>query len=169
MQDTKYHTAPHFKLEQCPRVLTRSCSQGWVGSKLQSWNFRSFWNLEVYVREPRLESSYVSVCKLQPLYFVTCSYWRGLHCDWWKLCRARFCEVPPPKKGPSLTPKMAFDRCWKLQYWTLGLGVRPSPVMNDSYSGPPPARQEITLISDTLISYFILCHIRGAVVLLIAS
>ena len=86
--------------------------------KLQSRNYKSYWNLEVYARVPRLESSYVCICKLQPLYFVTSIFWRGLHCEGWKLCRAHFCEVPPPKKFIiiNLTPKMAFDRCRRLQY-----------------------------------------------------
>jgi hypothetical protein len=66
-------------------------------SKLKSQIYRSYWNLEVFERVPRLESSYVFIRKLQPLYFVTCSFWRGLHCDWWNLCRAHFCEVPPQK------------------------------------------------------------------------
>ena len=68
-------------------------------------------------RVPRLESSYVSICKLQPLYCVTCNFWRGLHCEGWKLCKAHFCEVP--QKKTLLTAKIAFDRCWRLQYWTL--------------------------------------------------
>jgi hypothetical protein len=75
--------------------------------KLQSvpsWNCRSYWNLEVYGRVPRLESNYVPICKLQPLYFVTSNFWRGLHYDWWKLCREHFCEVP--KKGKK---KKLFD------------------------------------------------------------
>ena len=38
-------------------------------SKLQSQNCRSYWNLEVYARVPRLESNYVSICKLQQLIF----------------------------------------------------------------------------------------------------
>ena len=89
-----------------------------VESRLHSRNCTCYWNLEVYARVPRLESNYVSICKLWPLHFVTCNFWRGNHCGWWKLCRAHFCEVPP-KERPSLTTKMAFDRCWRLQYWTL--------------------------------------------------
>ena len=42
-----------------------------VESKLQSWNCRSYWNLKVSARMPRLESIFVSICKLQLLYFVT--------------------------------------------------------------------------------------------------
>ena len=38
------------------------------------------------------------LCKLQPMYFKTCNLWIGLQCDWWKLRRAHFCEVPPKKK-----------------------------------------------------------------------
>ena len=90
--------------------------------KLQSMlsrNCTSSWNLEMFARVPRLESNYVSICKLQTLYFVTCGFWRGLHCDWWKLCRAYFCEVPhPPHK--KWTAKIAFDCSWRLWYWTMG-------------------------------------------------
>ena len=67
-------------------------------SKLLSRNCRSYWILEVSTRVPRLESSYVSIYKLQPLYFVTCSFGRGLHYEGWKLCKAQFCELPPHKK-----------------------------------------------------------------------
>ena len=66
--------------------------------KLQSVPSRScksLWNLEVYTRVPRLESNYVSIYKLQPSYFVTGNFWRNLHCEEWKLCRAHSCEVPP--------------------------------------------------------------------------
>ena len=83
-----------------------------------SCNCWSYWNLKVSTRVPRLESSYVSIHKLQPLCCVTCNFWRGLHCEGWKSCRAHFCEVPP-KQNKILTAKMAFDRCWRLQYWTL--------------------------------------------------
>ena len=65
---------------------------------LPSQNYRSCWNLEVYARVPRLEFSYVFICKLQPLYFATCNFGRGLHCEGWKLWIARFCEVSPPQK-----------------------------------------------------------------------
>ena len=50
--------------------------------KLHSQNCRNCWNLEVYVGVPKLESSYVSICKLQPLYLVTSNFRRGLPCDW---------------------------------------------------------------------------------------
>ena len=66
-------------------------------SKLQSQNCKSYWNLKVFARVPRLESNYVSIYKLQSLYFVTSYFWRGLHCDRWKLWRAHFCEVPQKK------------------------------------------------------------------------
>ena len=67
--------------------------------KFHSQNYRSYYYLEVYARVPRLDSNHVFIDKLQPLYFVKCGFWRGLHCEGWKLCRARFCEVPPkPKK-----------------------------------------------------------------------
>ena len=39
-------------------------------SKLHNRNCRSYSNLEVYARVPRLESNYVFINKLQPLYFV---------------------------------------------------------------------------------------------------
>ena len=73
---------------------------------------------------PRLESSYVSICNLQLMYFVIGSFWRGLHCEGWKFCWAHFCEVPPPpqKKTTYLTAKMAFNKCW-FQYWTLVLAM----------------------------------------------
>jgi hypothetical protein len=56
-------------------------------SKLLSRNCRSYWNLEVSARVPRLESSYVYICKLQPVYFVKGNFWRGLHCDWWNFTK----------------------------------------------------------------------------------
>jgi hypothetical protein len=93
-------------------------------SKLQSRNCRSYWNLKVSARGPRLESNYVSTCKLQPLYFVIGSFLRGLHYDWWKLCIAHFCEVPKKSKT-ILTAKMAFKNCWRLQHWTLHWVIRP--------------------------------------------
>ena len=37
---------------------------------LHSRNGKSYWNFEVFVRVPRLESNYVSIYKLQPSYFV---------------------------------------------------------------------------------------------------
>jgi hypothetical protein len=49
--------------------------------KLKSMNCMSYWNLKVFARVPRLDSSYVSICKLQPLYIVISNFWRGLHCD----------------------------------------------------------------------------------------
>jgi hypothetical protein len=70
-----------------------------VESKLQSRNCRRYWILEVSAKMPKSKSSYVSICKLQPLNLVTCNLWRGLHCDWWKLCRAHFCKVPPQKEA----------------------------------------------------------------------
>jgi hypothetical protein len=63
-------------------------------SKLHSRNCKSYWNFEVFARVPRLASNYVSICKLQALYFVTCWFWRGVNCERWKLCIAHFCEVP---------------------------------------------------------------------------
>ena len=63
-----------------------------VESKLQSQNCTSYWTLEVSTRVPRLESIYVSICKLQPLYFVIGRFWRSTHCEGWKLLC--FCEVP---------------------------------------------------------------------------
>ena len=86
-------------------------------SKLQSPNCRNYQNMEVSARVPRLESNYVS-CKLQPLYSATCNFRRGLHRERWKLCLAHFCEAPPEKKT-FLTANMAFDRCSRLEYWTL--------------------------------------------------
>ena len=38
-----------------------------VESKLHNRNCRSYWNLEVFARVPRLEANYVSIYKLQPL------------------------------------------------------------------------------------------------------
>ena len=71
------------------------------------------WSLAMFLR-----------CKLQPLYFVTCSFWRDLHCEEWKLCKTHFREVPPQPqrlKKTFVTAKVAFDKCWwRLQYWTLG-------------------------------------------------
>ena len=61
--------------------------------KLHSRNWKRYCNLEVSARVPRVESNYVNICKLQPLYFVTCISWRGLHWERWKLCRAQFCGV----------------------------------------------------------------------------
>ena len=66
-------------------------------SKLHNRNCRSYWNLEVSTRVPRLESSDVSICKLQPLYFVTCCFCRSLHYERWKLCGAHFVKCPKIK------------------------------------------------------------------------
>ena len=97
-------------------------------SKFQSRNCKSYWNLKVFTRVPRLEPNYVSTYKLQTLYFVTGSFWRGLHCEGWTLSWAHSCEVPP-KQNNFLMAKVAFDRHWKLQYWTLV--VRPCHRPND--------------------------------------
>ena len=111
---------------------------GFAKPKLLSFhsrNCKSNWNLKVFARVPRLKSNYLSICKLQPLYFVASNFWRGIHCDQWKLCRAHFCEVPAPppprnlikikikktkNKKTSLTAKMAFDRCWRLPILNSG-------------------------------------------------
>ena len=69
-----------------------------VKPKLQSRNYKSYWNMEVSARVPRLESNYDFIYKLQALYFVTSSFWRGLHCEGCKLCRAHFLEVPQKQK-----------------------------------------------------------------------
>ena len=101
-------------------------------SKLHSQSCRSYWNLEVYPRVPRVASSYVFICKLQPLHFVIGNIWRGLHYEGWKLCRAHFCEMPNKNKNKIksyLTAKMTFDRCWRLQYWTLGQGPNVSKTI----------------------------------------
>ena len=47
--------------------------------KLQRRDRMSHWNLEVFARVPRLESNYVSICKLQPLHFVTGNFWRNFN------------------------------------------------------------------------------------------
>jgi len=49
------------------------------------------------------------------------AFWRGLHCEGWKLCIANFCEVaPPPKKREIVRrPNQHIDMCWILQYWTM--------------------------------------------------
>ena len=52
-------------------------------SKLHGRNCRSYWNLEVSARVPRLESNYVSICKLQPCL----------------LCQAVFGEAFTMKRG----------------------------------------------------------------------
>ena len=67
-----------------------------VESKLQSWNCKSYWNLKVSTRVAILESNYVSIYKLKPLYIVTCSFGRGFHCEGWKRCRA---HIYTPKKN----------------------------------------------------------------------
>ena len=90
-------------------------------SKLHSRKFyKSYWNLEVYARMPRLESNYVYICKLHPLCFVACSFWRRLHYEGWKLCKANFVKCLKEKKT-FLTAKMAFDRCWRFPYSALVL------------------------------------------------
>ena len=93
-------------------------------SKLKNRNCKSCWNLEVFAKVPRLEYTYAFICKLhklQPLYFVTNNFWRGLHYEGssWKVCKAHFCEVPQNQNKKKLTAKLAFERCWRLQYRTL--------------------------------------------------
>ena len=68
-----------------------------VELKLQSQNCKSYWNLEVYARVPRLESNYIFICKMQALYFLIGIFFER-PCEGWKLCRVHFCKVPPPKK-----------------------------------------------------------------------
>ena len=65
--------------------------------KLQSVPSRSCRVIGIWKRlprVPRVESNYVSIHTLQPMYVVTRNSWRGLHCEGRKLCRAHFCEVP---------------------------------------------------------------------------
>ena len=69
-----------------------ACQADVAESKLPS----RYWNLEVYARVPRLESTYVSICRLQPLYFVTCSFWRGHHCeDIWQVLKTSILNAAP--------------------------------------------------------------------------
>ena len=60
---------------------------------------------------------------LKPLYFVTCSFLRGLHCECWELRRTNFCEVPPKqnktKKNLFWRPKWHLIGVGSLKYWTL--------------------------------------------------
>ena len=79
---------------------------------------RSYWNLEVYARMPRLESTYVFIGKLQPLYFTTYSFWRGLH---YEGLGGNFAKHMFVKCAPNFFwwPKWHFDRyCRLLHYWT---------------------------------------------------
>jgi hypothetical protein len=86
-------------------------------SKSQSRNCRNHRNLEVFARVPRLESNYVYICKLQPLYFVTNIFLERPSLWLVETLQSTFCEMLK-KRRPSLTTKMAFDRCWRLQYRT---------------------------------------------------
>ena len=72
-------------------------------AKVAESNSTIYWNVKMSTRVPRLDSSYFSNCKLQPLYFVTNSFWRRRDYDWWKLCRTHFFEVPPPHSTPKKT------------------------------------------------------------------
>ena len=36
----------------------------------------------------------IFICKLQLMYFLTCSFWRGLRCDWWKFYSVHFGKCP---------------------------------------------------------------------------
>ena len=90
-------------------TFTSNCACQAEVASLQSRNCKSYWNLEVSTRVPRLESRYVSIYKLQPLYFVRSIFGRSLHCEGWKLCRAQFCEVLGKQKT-FLTAKMAYYR-----------------------------------------------------------
>ena len=79
---------------------------------------RSYWNLEVYARMPRLESTYVFIGKLQPLHFTTYSFWRGLH---YEGLGGNFAKHMFVKCAPNFFwwPKWHFDRyCRLLHYWT---------------------------------------------------
>ena len=88
-------------------------------SKLHSRNCRSYWNLEVYARVPSLESDYVLIYKLHAMYFVTGNFWRGLHCERWKLCRAHFCEVLPKQNQNLFDGQNGIWQAFKTQCWTL--------------------------------------------------
>ena len=78
--------------------------------KLHSRDCMIYWNFGVYAkRVPRMEFNFVFIYKLLLLDFVTHKFWRGRHCEGWKLCRVHFCEVPPKEKT-FLEAKMAFDR-----------------------------------------------------------
>jgi hypothetical protein len=94
-------------------------------SKLQSQNCKSYWNLEVSARVPRLESSYVLICKL---YLVTCNFWRSLHCDWCKLCKAHSCEVPPPrpqkKKKKRKKKHLTCVEDFNIEHWVGPSGIK---------------------------------------------
>ena len=64
--------------------------------------------LEVFARAPKLESIYVFICKLQPLYFGEAFIVkRG------NFAKHIFVKSPPPQKktNKKLMAKMAFDRC----------------------------------------------------------
>jgi hypothetical protein len=83
-----------------------------------SWNCRIYWNLEVSARVPRLESLM--------FLFANCG-----HCILWQaifgeaytvksenIAKHTSVKCPKTKQKPSLMAKMAFDKCWRLQYWT---------------------------------------------------
>ena len=89
-------------------------------------------------RVPRLECSYDSICKLQPLYFVIGRFWRGLRHEGWELCKAHLCEVPKRKKEEKrkektfLTTKMIFDRALALETSILNIASE-----DQSRASPP--------------------------------
>ena len=90
-------------------VLNRNCKVEIAGV---------IWNLEVSARVPRLESNnfyYLQIattvlCNMQ--FLERSSLWRveSLH--------STFLWSAQTKKT-FLKAKMAFDRCWRLQYWTM--------------------------------------------------
>ena len=89
-----------------------------VELKLHNWNCRSYWNLKVSARVPRLDSSYVSICKLQPLYFVTCSFWKAFTMKGGKFAKHIF--VKYPKYNIIFDAHNVFDRCWRLSILNNG-------------------------------------------------
>jgi hypothetical protein len=73
------HSSPNYVWKIHVHNFTYSCAcqaEATVNGelKLQSRICISYWNLEFSARVAILESKYVSLCKLQPFYFVTSSF-----------------------------------------------------------------------------------------------
>jgi hypothetical protein len=77
--------------------------------------------LELSIRTPRLESNYVFIYKLQPLYFVRGNFWRDLHSDF---VEHTFVKCPPQKNSfdsPNSIRKV-LKTSIHIEHWMLVAG-----------------------------------------------
>ena len=94
------HSSPNYVCKISVHVWlclpSWSCSQCRV--KVAEFKLQELLEFGSVCKSAKIRVHLNFICRLQPLYFVTCNFWRSLHYDWWKLCKAHFCKVPPPQK-----------------------------------------------------------------------